>query len=433
MSAPTSQYSFYDLIMRVAKEAGTAYYGSSGNERAMIPVDAHDLEVIRDLVNDGIKMFIADAPPKGWRWMRKIAAVTITGTRITGTADAADATSITDLTLADTYDADDDLNGYYCYILTGTGAGSYAVITDYTTLTGKVTVADWLDQYGNTGGTDPAADSTFAITPVETVGGDIARYPLPENFGGEVNGAIEYAADSSHGSPIEWVDEGLIRSMRSLSVTTGYPTRAAIRPLEYIGAVAGPKRRWELIVDPQPSSTEVLTFPYTLYFDKLRLESGLATNGAAAAVSDSSLANIYPNDYFNGWNISIISGTGKGATAIVTDYVGADGEWFVTDWLYSDGTAAAVNPASGSAYYVEPVANLHPAGFPFDEAILAACRAKAEMELEDVTAGWVQMYMQKVLPNAIMQDVRTAPRKLGSMNRNQRRYRERYWDDVTYE
>ena len=165
MAEPTSAYSFSDLVAKIAHEAGTAYYGG-GTGRAMVPVDDdYNLQLCKDIVNDGIKMFIADCPPKGWRWMRRIMSVNITGTRITGTADAADATSITDLTLVDTYDADDDLNDYWCYILTGTGQYSYAQITDYDGTTGACTVADWLDQYGNAGGTDPAADSTFRIIP----------------------------------------------------------------------------------------------------------------------------------------------------------------------------------------------------------------------------------------------------------------------------
>jgi len=430
MSEPTSRYTFYDLILRVAKEAGMAYYGSSGNSKPMIPIDAHDLDVVKDIVNDGIKMFISDAPLKGWRWMRRIATVTVTGTRITGTVDSASATTLVDATLKDSYDTDDDLNGYYCYILTGTGIGSYAKITDYTAATGTITVADWLDQYGNPGGTDPAADDTFAITPVETVGGDIARYPLPENFAGEVNGAIEYVADSGHGVGIQWVDEGTIRADRAVNVRESYSQRAAVRPLEYIGGVTGPKRRWEIIFDPQPISSEVLTFPYTLYFDKLQLEAGDSSAGDATSLTDSDLANLYPDDYFNGWVIRIIGGTGQNSYAVVTDYTGATGKFDVADWLAVDGSAGGTDASDDSIYYVEPAANLHPAGFAFDEVILAACQAKAEMELEDMTAGWVNMYMQKALPNAIKQDARTAPRKLGSMNRP--RLRGRSWNDVTY-
>ncbi len=432
MAEPTSALSFEDLILRVAREAGISYHGSSGSERAMIPVDEHDLDLCKIIVNDAIRMFISDAPLKGWRWMRRIMSVVLTATRITGTADAdTDATHLVDLTLATTYTTTNQLVGYYAYILTGTGTGSFAKITAYNKTTGSCTVTDWLDAYGNPGGIDPATNSTFAITPVETVGGDISRYPLAENFGGEVNGQIHYAENTNHSSIIEWRDEAYIRARRVVTVITGYPRFVAYRPLEFYAGGAGPKRRWELILDRDPVAADTLEFPYTLAFDELRLEAGLATNGAATAVSNSTLANIYPNELFNGWTIKIISGTGKRAVAIVTNYVGADGEFFVADWLYPNGTAAAVNPAPGSAYVATPPGNLHPAGLRFDEAIKAACLAQAEVDIEDVAANFVQKYNQKSLPRAYAIDTRSAPRKLGSMNRGERHINERTWLDIT--
>ncbi len=420
MSEPTSALTLYGLILRVAREAGIAYHGANGDEPAMIPVDYHDFELCKRVVNDGIRMFIADAPPKGWRWMRRIMSVSLTATRITGTADSTSATTIVDATLATTYDSDDDLNDYWCYILTGTGAGSYAQITDYdaTGTPGECTVADWLDQYGNPGGTNPAANSTFAITPIETVGGDITRYPLPENFGGEVDGQIKYEADSTHGTHIEWRDESLIRARQTVTTFTNYPHRAAIRPLEYGSNSFGPKRRFELIIDYKPSAAEVVEFPYTLFFDELRMIAGLASGGSATTLVDSSFANYYPLDYFkDDWKCYVISGTGRNARGIVTGFTGTSFTVAVADWLaIDDSTASATDATNGDAYYLEPLSNLHPAGFRFDQAILAACLAQAETDIEDVASNFMQKYMQKALPKAHAIDTRSAPRKLGSMN-----------------
>lgn len=431
MSEPTSAYSMSDLVTRVARELSIAYY-ASGTSKALPPVDdAYNLQLCRDIVNDAIKMFISDSPKNGWRWMRRIMSVTLTGTRITGTADAADSTSLTDATLEDTYDEDDDLNGYWIYILTGTGQYSYAQITDYTASGGVVTVSDWLDQYGNAGGTNPAADSTYAITTVETVGGDIARYPLAENFGGSADGPIEYAADTNHATPIDWCDESMIRSLRSVDVQTGYPTLAAIRPYEPTGsslASSSIKRRFELTVDPQPSSSQTLQFPYTLYFDKLDLETGSADSGGATTLVDSSRTE--GDDYFNGWKITVIAGTGTGSYAVVTDYTGSTGTFTVADWLTSAGAAGGTNPSSDSIYSVEPLNNRHPAGFRFDEAIWSACKYKIEEEDEDIQKGWTEKYMKKDLPNAHKIDQKSAPRKLGSMNKYDKR-KSRIWNDVT--
>jgi hypothetical protein len=434
MAEPTSAYSYSDLIAKVANEMGVAYFGG-GTGPALIPVDdEYNLQLCKELVNDGIKMFIADAPRNGWRWMRRIMSVNISNLRVTGTADAADATSLTDATLETTYGTDDDLNGWWIYILTGTGQYSHAQITGYTASGGIIAVADWLDQYGNAGGTNPATDSTYAITQYETVGGDIARYPLAENFGGEVNGKLTYSKDSAHSAFIGWVDEAQIRRVKSVNEISGYPRRAAYRPLEPLGSTlanTSGKRRFELILDPKPSTTDTLEFPYSLYFDKLDLEAGVGDSGGNTTLVDAARAE--GDDYFNGWICRIIYGTGKGSYATVTDYTGSSGTFTVADWLTSAGAAGGTNPGTGSVYSVEPANNRHPAGFRFDAAILAACKYKVEEEDEDVDKGFTQKYTQKALPMAYTIDGRSHPRKLGSMNRGVDLVHERTWADVTTE
>ena len=422
MSEPTSALSFYNLILEVAKEGGIAYHGSSGEEQATIPVDLHDFELCKHIVNSGIRAFISAAPVKGWRWMRRILAVTLTATRITGIVDSANSTTIVDATLTASYDTNDDLKGYWCYILTGTGAGSYAKITGYTASSGTVTVLDWLSATGAAGpaddSTDPVEDDTFAITPVETVGGDITRYPLPEYFGGTPDGPIEYERDSTHGTQIEWVDESRVRARQAINTLIDYPRYAAIRRLEYTSGGYGPKRRFELFIDKKPSASEVVEFPYTLFFDELRMVAGIASGGSGVTLVDSSFAKHYPVDYFNDtWKCFVISGTGKNARGIITDFVGTTFTVTVDDWLgIDDSTASGADPADGSAYYMEPLNNLHPAGFQFDEAIKAACLAQAEIEIEDITAGFMDKYIKHDLPNAKNVDMRSGPRKLGTGN-----------------
>jgi hypothetical protein len=60
----------------------------------------------------------------------------------TGTVDSADATSLIDLTLATTFDSDDELIG--CYVV-DTQKRIYGLIDDYNGTTGDITVDDWLD------------------------------------------------------------------------------------------------------------------------------------------------------------------------------------------------------------------------------------------------------------------------------------------------
>ncbi|KKN05687.1 hypothetical protein LCGC14_1084860 [marine sediment metagenome] len=419
---PSNARTMSDLMLRVAEKLGIAEYRSTG--QLHIPVDQYNFNLCKRYINNGISMFMADSPPKGWRWMRRLMSVTF-ATRVTGTADAADATSITDLTLADTYTADDDLNGWYVYILTGTGIGSYARITDYTTLTGKCDVTEWLDSDGNATGTTPAADDTYAITSVATDAGDNAKYILPANFSGSADGAIQYAAGSNRSTPIDWCDEAEIRTRRTPSIIGGPPRKAAIVPYQPVDETLSQTRLWVLLVDPRPISADTVQFPYTLYFDSMDMESGIATAGADTTLTDS--ARSEADDYFNDWILEVINGTGVGESATVTDY--ASGVFTVN---------LTTTPDTTTEYIVQPSNNLHPAGHQFDDTIEAACLARTEMESQDehFDTFWTDYYHKKALRNAFKTDMRSAPRKLGPMltgdQIRSRRYYGRSWNDVDY-
>lgn len=422
MSEPNSYLSMQELCTKIAKDAGNAYRGPAGTSRSMLPIDKDDLQDIKDVINDGIRMFIADAPLTGWRWPKRIMSVNIDGTRITGVADSdTDATHLVDLTLATTYTATDDLKDYYAYILTGTGVDSYAKITAYNKTTGSCTVAEWLDSNGNSGGTTPVEDDTFCITKYETIGGDIARYPLAENFGGEVSGKITYAKDTTHTQRVTWVPEAEIRMKRQLGDNTGYPYLAAIRQVEPSSSSPGPKRRYELLLYPDPSADDVLEFPYPLIFDKLDIESGITTGVTEETYILADSTREEADEYFNGWLLSIISGTGKGQSAIVYNYVAATGSFtFLVDTWFS------TVPDTTSVYAVEPVNNLHPAGIKFDNVVKSACLARAEMKFKNFTEGHVEEYIQKDLPKAYQADARSVMHtKIGK-----RELHKRTWEDV---
>jgi hypothetical protein len=404
MAEPTSSLSVLQLATRIAKEAGTAYRGVSGDSRAMPPVNHDDLEDIKQVVNDGVRQFMSDAPPPGWEWRKRIIQVPVSNVEITGTADAADSTSLTDATLETTYATNDLLNTYWCYITGGTGDGSYAQITDYTASGGVVTVADWLDQYGNAGGTDPAADSTFTITQYETVAGDVGRLPLPEYYGGEISGDINYDKDSVHRQRIFSTAENIIRKRRQNSKDTGYPFMAAVRQLEPASSVSGPKRRQELLIYPDPIQVDILEWPYVLGFNEIDFEIGVGDSASTTTIVDATRDEV--DDYFNGWRIDIIDGTGRGSYAIVTDYTGSTGTFTVADWLKADGTAGGTDPAADSVYYVEPLNNLIPSPPKFDEVVKASCLSEAEQFFSNIQAGHIERYIQKALPRAYETDAR---------------------------
>lgn len=74
-TTPTLELTFGDLILEVAEYGGIAYYGVGSDEVAQVPADTHDLALCKRIVNKAIRMFIADSPPNGWRWMRKTANI----------------------------------------------------------------------------------------------------------------------------------------------------------------------------------------------------------------------------------------------------------------------------------------------------------------------------------------------------------------------
>jgi len=347
---PNRATTMQDLVLHVAEKLGIAEYTSAG--LIHVPTDQFNLNLCKRHINNGIRMFMADAPRKGWRWMRRLMSVT--------------------------FDA--------------TGAGA------------------------------------------DNIDGDAARYKLAADFSGTVDGPIKYDADTSVGTKIHWCDESEIRARRTIAVNTGIPILAAIRPYQPTSEALSTTRQWEMIVDPTPDSAYVVKFPYTLHFDKMDLEAGVADAPNDATVELLDATRTEGNDYFNGWVIRIVAGTGKGSYAVVTDYVGATGQFVVADWLTSAGAAGGTDPTTDSIYVVEPAANLHPAGHQFDDVIESACLARAEMESQDehMDTFWTDYYHKKAIPNAFKVDMRSAPRTLGPMLNGPVLPRGRSFNNVTY-
>lgn len=416
---PSGATTMSSLMLRVAEKLGIAEYRSTG--QLHIPVDQYNFNLCKRYINNGIRMFMADAPRKGWRWMRRICSVTFAA-RLAGTADVGTGVdNLTDATLTAKYPDNGDLDDWWIYILTGTGAGSYAQIDSYIGATGKCGVVAWI-------GDDPDTGSTYAITSTATTAGDTSRYNLPANFGGTVDGKIKYAANSNTGVRIEWCDEATIRARWAVSVNSGTPRLAAIRPYQPTDENLSATRLWEMIIDPQSIAADVVEFPYTLYFDSMKMESGIATSAAASYICDNTRSEA--DGYFFGWLLTVVDGPGVGETATVSIYTGASGEFKFTDGVLSGGTI----PTTASQYIVTPPANLHPAGHQFDDVIESACLARTEMESQDehMDTFWTDYYHKKALRNAFTVDQRSAPRTLGPMLNGPALPHGRDFNDVVY-
>jgi hypothetical protein len=337
MAEPTSALKFYDLLLRVAIKAGVAYYSITGQGKPTVPVDAHNLDMCRRIINDGVRTFVASVPPTGWKWQERFANVT-----------------------------------FY-----------------------------------------PDGDGS------DNIDNDPARYTLPGDFSGQVDGPITYVANTNTGSVIEWVSESEIRRRRAVNIITGYPLRAAVRPYQSAAGELGSSRRWELIVDPAPVGADTVIIPYTSHFNEMTAETGTATDGSSTTLVDS--GRLEEDDFFNTWVLTVVGGTGLGQTATITDY--SDGTFTFT--ALSGGSS----PDNTSVYFVEPASNLHPAGMAMDDAVKSACYAETEKQVEEVNEGLVELYYKVDLPNAWRLDGLSRPRRL----RRHKRVPHRSWLNVTTE
>jgi hypothetical protein len=194
-------------------------------------------------------------------------------------------------------------------------------------------------------------------------------------------------------------------------------------PYQPIDETLGQTRLWMLLVDPRPNAVDTIEFPYTLYFDSMKMESGIATAGNDTTLTDDTRTEAA--DYFVGWTIDIIDGVNVGKSRTVTAYTAAGQFTFAT---------MTTNNTTTSQYIVQPPNNLHPAGHQFDDSIEAACLARTEMESQDehFDTFWSDYYHKKALPNAFKVDQRSAPRKLGPMLDGPVRPRGRSWTDTRF-
>ena len=357
MAEPTSALSFQDLILAVAERLGVAYYGANGDEIAQIP-DAttmpYELDRCTRFVRDGLRMFITDAPPNGWRWQRPLAEITLW-------ADVAEETLATESWAASTSYAVGSLVtataiSYVCLVAHTSGvfatdlaAGKWRkvrTIAGGTYTAGATTLtASYATFYSSMEGATISIDgvgdfviSGYTSGTVVTVTGDASTasgdvfsmqsggiFALPQTFGGEVVGGITYAAGSNLGVPLSWTSELEIRRLNENQTSvTGNSYYAAVRRNQ------DNSRRWDLVVYPHPGGNYVVKFPFLVYFDNI-----------------------------------------------------------------TDLTAG------------------HPAGQAHDEAVKAAALAQAELQGEDVLAGSMEYYRKVALLNSYRINDRAAPRRLG--------------------
>jgi hypothetical protein len=252
VSEPTSALTFADLTLEVAKKLGVAFYGLAGDEVAQVPTDVHDLAECQAHVNNAIRLFISDAPPPGWRWMRRLDTVVLWATT-TGTATGTyvSPTGTITATSAKFYPS---MVGHEI-VFTVSGA-SYTVV-GYTSPTVVTTDA-------NCSGEVAAA---FTITAN-------GNYTMPAYFGGQYTGEATFSAGSNEAYHLEWTDDYEIRRFREIpTVDIDTPRLLAVRRMNEVA------RRWEVMAWPTPGTTVSIQVPYELSFDRMTTGTDLHPAG----------------------------------------------------------------------------------------------------------------------------------------------------------
>lgn len=255
----TSSLSYDDLLLEVARKMGVGYYGADGTEAVQIPVDTHDLAEVVRLVNAGLRMFQADAPPTGWRWARPTASIDLW----------ADLTEDASRTIAfGAYDSDNDetpatanTSVFYETMEEKTITlhdGTTAVIKRYVSAT---SIMVYGDKHGLTDNQEYAIAS----------GGD---FTLPRDFAGTIDGILTFGPATNRAIHLQTVGEGEIRLWReNITVVTGVPRVAGLAVFQGTQA----KRRHQLMFWPSPDRHYVVQTPYQRVIDAVTADdAGLA-------------------------------------------------------------------------------------------------------------------------------------------------------------
>ena len=252
MPLPSSALSFKDLIIEAARKIGVASYGSDGTGEVDIPDTDYDLDEVKRHVNNAVRMYLNDGPaPNGWRFARPTDSIVVWGTIAVNAANTVSSTDRDTLNDRTTLQAVSD--SFYPTMegkpLVVTGVGTFTIY-QHVSATKVIVVGD--------------ASSAAAATWSMTADGN---YTMPAVFGGEYIGDITYVANSNQGVGIDWMSEGHIRQWReSITDETGEPYWACVRPMN---SEFENRRRWELMLYPQPDEIVTLEMPYILGFDKM--------------------------------------------------------------------------------------------------------------------------------------------------------------------
>lgn len=389
-----SALTFSELQIYLAVQLGVAFYGAAGDEAAQAPTDTATLATIKGYANGGFRMFLNDAPPEGWRFQQPIASVVLwptSSSTVNGTPVYSDPSTTV---LANTSIFHDSMVGHnLVFTVTSTANGAPVYDSDADNSTVNVD------------------DAIFAVPPLEV--GQIITFTVTGNSY-TINAITDTTTVVVDGDASDEVDADTVTITRSYVIASITDAATAV----VTGNAASESDGATMTITANGN----YTLPSTFGGDFL----GPVTYAAASNVGvsftwthEGQIRKLRENDSSTGdpYKIAIRK---MDATDIARRF-----EMLVYPIPSSDRTIEFPYDLHFTA--MTAAGDLHPAGARFDEAVMAACEAFAEMHGEDALAGRTHYYRQFALPGAYRTNGRMAPKRLGSLLKREARFED--WRD----
>ncbi|MBU1067695.1 hypothetical protein KKE60_07890 [Patescibacteria group bacterium] len=370
---------FNALIVHVASQLGVAYYGAAGNEVAQAPTDTYTLQAIKDYVNGGIRMLLNDAPPEGWRCQQPTASIDLWAT-VSGICNGAPAFGDPESTVtvhARTF-IDSMLGHKLKFTVTSTadGAPSYDSDTEVSIIDVDDAIFSGVFAVGQTITFD-ATDNSYVVNTIT----DTTTVIVDGDASGEADGD-------------------------TVTITRDYVIEAVTSALvvDVTGDASGEADGATVTVTANGNYTLPSTFGGE-YLGPITYAAGENPGASIEWGSEGTIRRLQENTS---------SQTGYPSMTAVRKSDTAR-RWELIVYPTPGGNYTVEFPYELYFTALSAVTDLHPFGAHYDEAVMAACEAYAEMKGADILAGRVQYYEQKALPAAHRRNTRSAPRKLGSL------------------
>jgi len=369
---------YTELVTHIASQLGVAYYGAAGNEAAQAPVDVYTLDAMQDYVNGGIRMLLNDAPPEGWRCQQPTASIVLWSTS-SGVANGAPVYVATSTVTVHARMFHDSMVGHnlkFTVTSTADGTPTYTAANGTTVIDVDDTIFSGVFAVGQSITFDATGNSYVVNTITDTttviVDGDAS---------GEADGD-------------------------TVTITRNYVIASVTSSLVAVvtGDASGEADGAAMTITADGNYTLPSTFGGE-YLGPISYAAGENPGASIQWTSEGMIRRLREN---------VSSQTGYPTLAAIRK------SSIVRRW------ELVVYPTPGGEYTVEfpyelyftalsATTDVHPAGAHYDETILAACEAYAEMKGENQLAGRLKYYREAALPAAHRRNRRSAPRKLGNL------------------